>query len=205
MEKIKNSLIAGVVELIVTHPLDYYKNLIQNNYSNPVKRIIINPLVGIKPKIIGLIPMRMSFWLGLDYCNSKKYNLVKTSFLMGTSQIIIDYPLEQLKINQIFNSTPKNYLGAVLPHYGRNLLFVSCFLYSKSKIDNPFVGGAVGGLVGSIISHPLDSLKTYFQSGQIKYPQWKLKNYFRGLIPRASICLVSMSIGYGVFTFLKKD
>jgi len=203
MEKIKNSFIAGFTELVVTHPIDYYKNLIQKNYSSPIKQILKNPLLGIKPKIIGIIPMRMSFWLGLDYCKNNNFNLLKSSLFIGTSQTIIDYPLEQIKMNQIFNSTPKNYFGAILPHYGRNLLFVSSFLYFQNKIDNPFLSGAIGGIVGSIISQPLDELKTHYQSGQINYPKWELKNYFKGLIPRASICLVSMSIGYGVYSCLK--
>lgn len=203
MEKVKNSFIAGFIELLVTHPIDYYKNLIQKNHSSPIKQIIKNPLLGIKPKIIGIIPMRMTFWLGLDYCNSMNYNLLKTILFIGTSQTLIDYPLEQIKMNQIFNSTPKNYLGAILPHYGRNLLFVSSFLHFKQKFDNPFIGGALGGVVGSIISQPLDCLKTHYQSGKPNYPIWKLKDYFKGLIPRASICLISMGVGYSVYLKLK--
>jgi len=202
MEKIKNSLIAGVTELIITHPIDYYKNLVQKNHSSPIKHIIKNPFVGVKPKLIGLVPMRMCFWLGLDYCNKKKYNLLKTSMFMGSTQTLIDYPLEQLKINKMFNSVPKNYLGAFLPHYGRNLIFVYSFLYFKNSTNNPFLGGAIGGVVGSILSQPLDCLKTHYQTGQLKYPQWKLKQYLRGIVPRSCISLIAMSIGYGIITIL---
>ena len=59
-----------------------------------------------------------------------------------------------------------------------------------------------GGLLGSVLSHPLDSLKTFYQSGN-NNPNITREFLLNGLIPRTSISVISMSIGYGSFIFFK--
>jgi hypothetical protein len=203
MDKFQSAFISGLIELVVTHPIDYYKNLYQKQIANPINIIIKNPFVGLSPKIIGVIPMRLTFWITLDYCKSNHYSPYLIPLITSSLQTLIDYPLEQRKMNIIFKPQKLNYLKAFLPHYSRNLIFAYGFYNTTTRIENPFLGGALGGLIGSVISQPLDGLKTHYQSGNSTYPKWLIKDYYRGTVSRAIICLLSMSIGYGVFSFLK--
>lgn len=205
MERLNSAFISGLIELIITHPIDYFKNLYQKKIPKPINVILKNPFLGITPKLIGVIPMRVIFWSSLDYCKSNKYSPLIIPMITSSLQTIIDYPLEQRKMNLIFQPKQLNYFKAILPHYGRNLLFAYGFFNTTqySGIDNAFLSGALGGLIGSVISQPLDGLKTHYQSGQLSYPQWILKDYYRGTIARASICLISMSVGFSIFSLLK--
>ena len=66
--------------------------------------------------------------------------------------------------------------------------------------------GAVGGLIGSLITHPLDTLKTWYQSGQQNYPvHWNFRNYIQGWKYRCSLNLISMNIGWVIFHRLNNN
>ena len=56
-------------------------------------------------------------------------------------------------------------------------------------------------LTASILTHPIDTLKTYYQSNT-KINFYKI-NYMKIVFYRSSIGFLSMSIGYYFFIFLK--
>lgn len=206
MENIYYSSAAAITELIFTHPIDYYKTLKQNNIKNVKNIILNNPYRGVSSRLIGILPMRISFWTSLDYLKNNKYNPLIIPLLTSTIQTIFDIPIEQLKINLMnrkkYNYIPKNFLKGGMFHYQRNILFTYGFYFGTNYIDNPFIGGLTGGLIGATISHPLDSLKTFYQSGN-NNPKISKEFLLRGIIPRTSISIISMSIGYGSFIFFK--
>lgn len=64
--------LSGIIEVIITHPLDYIKTKeheyvqkgITNKdfYNNIIKKNPINLYQGITPRLIGILPMRCVFW-----------------------------------------------------------------------------------------------------------------------------------------------
>ena len=64
---IKASVISGISEVILTHPIDYTKTVVQNK-SNPLfKELIKDSYKGLSSRLFGIVPMRMLFWNSLEY------------------------------------------------------------------------------------------------------------------------------------------
>lgn len=206
MENIYYSSAAAITELVLTHPLDYYKLLKQNNVKNAIKYVKSNPYKGVSTRLIGILPMRISFWSSLEYMKENKINSFLIPFITSSVQTIFDIPIEQLKTNLMnkkkYNYIPNNFWKGIFFHYQRNIIFTYGFYFGSNFFENPFIGGLTGGLIGSIISHPFDSMKTFYQSG-FTNPKITNKFLFRGIIPRTSISIISMSVGYGSFIFFK--
>ena len=86
--------------------------------------------------------------------------------------------------------------------YGLNLLG------DKYNV-NKFITGSIGGLVGSIISQPIDYLKTNIQSkNNISYKQLifnknTISRCMDGTLARSSVCFLSMGIGSFVYNYFK--
>jgi hypothetical protein len=177
--------ISGIVEVTCTHPIDYMKTMKQQNYS--LRHIISNTpfsqyYSGYIPRVLGIIPVRFTFWGTQSYIQSilKKYN-IQTNYnfmFVGTGsacmQSIVDTPVEIAKI-ALMTETGKsiwkipNMVKGFGPTLFRNVLFANCVSYSCSHIKGPFekmetlIFAGFGGLVGSVISQPLDYVKTQKQ------------------------------------------
>ena len=78
------------------------------------------------------------------------------------------------------------------------------FILNK-ELDNKFISGGLGGMLGSLVSQPLDYIKTQKQSNlydsyrDIIYNKNFLRNCMNGTIPRASMSFISMGIGSFVY------
>lgn len=192
--------LSSLNEVIFTHPLDYAKTLKQSNKLN-YKNFIKNPYVGFKSRILGIIPLRVVYWNSINYFNKKGYNSLTTGIMSSILQTIIDYPIEQIKINKMLNKKVFfNNMGFQMLLL-RNTLFCVGFTYSINNIDNNY-NAAIGGLIGSIISHPIDSLKTWYQTGNKHFPKWNYKRYLNGLFFRSSTCIIGMQVGYFTYNYL---
>lgn len=211
MENIKNSSISAVVELVITHPIDYFKTLKQNKINNIYSKLYNNPYTGLSSRLIGIVPLRITFWSLSEYLKKHKYNFYSIPLIVSTTQTILDIPIEQTKMNlmnkqKIFN-LPKCFWKGCLYHYNRNLFFAYGFYFGKLikplNKNNYFIDGMIGGLIGSIISHPFDSLKTYYQTTNQPKVNFTFKFYFRGIIARCLLSSISMSVGYSCFMFLQ--
>ena len=163
-------------------------------------------------RLVGIVPMRILFWGSLDYFESKGFNPITAAIATSMIQTSIDYPIEQIKIQKMVNnkniiSSFKNikFTPSITFHLCRNIGFaVFVNILIKKNKDSIYLG-AIGGVLGSIISHPFDSLKTWYQSGNKNFPKhWKLKNYMQGWQYRCTISLLSMNIGWIVYYRLKK-
>jgi hypothetical protein len=104
--KLQASLIAGVVEVFVTHPMDYTKTLLQKNisYKGVINEFSVNPYKGMTSRMLGVVPMRIIFWNSFSFFKNNNYNIIHSSLLTGLCQTAIDYPIEQIKIQKMLNN-----------------------------------------------------------------------------------------------------
>ena len=211
--KINASIISGITEVVVTHPIDYIKTIKQSNTSIYVFKK--NPYKGVGGRLLGVIPMRILFWNSLDYCHNNNFSSMKTAIAVSTTQTFLDYPIEQIKIQKMLYNTPvqrcfipKTLLPGFSVNLARNFGFAYimnvCIIHKNKNDGNDFIYGAMGGLCGAFITHPLDTLKTYYQHvDTYKLPKYSMRDYFKGCTYRCSISLIAMSIGWTIFSKFK--
>jgi len=150
-------------------------------------------------------------------------------FYSGIAQTLVDTPIEILKMNQIMYMNNKNPYKGFIPHLGRNFIFIF-FVYNFKQFggggycgnggngigENGIGGnsnnnlylqtafyGSIGGLLGSYISHPLDTIKTCIQTNR-NYDYFKAKEYMRGCHLRAGMCMINIFISLYVFERMKQ-
>ncbi len=215
--RMKASIISGVMEVGVTHPLDYIKTILQSRTGKTVDnsfktvQLLKTPYKGITSKLLGTIPMRIIFWCSLDNFNSKGFNPIISGCLTSFIQTTIDYPIEQIKTQRMVHNRKIvdsfkniNFSGAISTHLLRNIGFAVIVNYTISRNPDSNYHAAIGGFIGSIITQPFDNLKTWYQSGNSKFPkQWKLNNYMVGWNYRASVSLLSMNVGWITYHKIK--
>jgi hypothetical protein len=204
------ALISSVFEVCVTQPID----VIKTNYQNSTKTIISfkNLYKGFLPRAIGNIPSRTIFLYSQDFFTTgilfspyKDYKNIAVPILAGFSQTLVDTPVEVLKINKITSQNERFLFKGFLPHCSRNIIFLG-FVYnfrehykSDSILKNAFYGG-IGGVFGSYISHPLDTIKTRIQSN--KSFEITFRELMKGCHLRASMGMINMFISLGVYELI---
>ena len=209
------SIISSLVEVVITQPIDVAKTYKQTNTTFTLNFKTLYS--GFIPRASGNIPSRTVFLFSQDFLKTeldptKSLNKIMIPGLSGLAQTLIDTPIENLKMKQIFKLNNVNYYKGFIPHVMRNIVFLVPVFnfkeYGKEHHENALhqaLYGAFGGIIGSYISHPLDTIKTLTQTNkkdQIKKLQ--IKNYFRGAHLRASMAFINMSISLTVFEYLKE-
>ena len=75
----------------------------------------------------------------------------------------------------------------------------------KERKPESIYYGAIGGFTASLLTHPFDSLKTWYMSGNKSFPiKWTFENYMRGWYYRSGVSLISMNIGWIIYYRLSK-
>jgi H+/Cl- antiporter ClcA len=203
------SIISSFIEVVITQPIDVVKTLKQTNqkFSYNFKTLYS----GFIPRASGNIPSRTVFLFSQDYLRSeldpKKFqNKILIPSIAGFTQTLIDTPVENLKMKQIFKLHKVNYYKGFLPHVTRNIIFLVPVFnfkeYGKQHHDNALhqaFYGAIGGIIGSYLSHPFDTIKTLVQTNKEFH-----NGYFRGSHLRASMAFINMAISLTVFEYLKE-
>ena len=206
--KLEASLFSGIVEVIATHPLDYAKTILQNNPNSKLKDYIKTPYKGVTSRLIGVVPMRILFWNSLDYFKNLGYNPILAGLYTSIIQTCVDFPIEQIKTQQInknnYNLITSFKNSKIFPSYTSHLARNAGFAIIVNEIiqKNPdsLYYGAIGGFMGSLLTHPFDSLKTWYMSGNKNYPtHWTFKEYMKGWHYRCGVSLISMNIGWIVY------
>lgn len=203
-QKINSSIVSSFVEVCVTHPIDYYKTLKQKNVGRPFELWKKMPYKGFISRFIGVVPMRTLYWGTIEYLKYNKYPNYMIPLLTASSQIVVDYPIEQMKVNQMngrnmcYIPSRSNVFSGFLAHYVRNILFTCGFFYGDLMVGSPFIGGAIG----SLISHPFDTLKTIYQSDN-KLGEVNMRMLYRGAMYRNMISMISLGVGWNVYRFVQ--
>lgn len=233
--------ITGIIEVTCTHPIDLLKTKIQEYEQLGKKGSITKSFYnfsikdlycGYIPRVIGIFPMRLTYWgsqaYAIDILGKYHYKGFKRSvtagIFAGAIQTVIDNPIEVMKTRMMTNPQLKfkdvikvmKFPGLV-PTLYRNMIFASCVsgaLYYKKKNDHfrNFLVGATGGLLGSVITQPIDYIKTEFQRSGAK-PNWnKMIDLFNrhplhmmvGWKQRAILGFLNMGIGGMVYFYIRE-
>ena len=203
------SIISSIVEVIITQPLDVIK--IHKQTNTPIIFDIKNLYRGLFIRASGNIPSRSVFLYSQEYFKNyyldNKYKIFLIPFMSTLSQTVIDTPIEILKINKIMNINNKFLYKGFIPHFSRNFIFLTFVFNFKEAHDNHFkkaLYGAFGGFIGSYISHPLDTIKTFKQSNMIiTNDMYKFNRLMKGSHLRASMSFINMMISLSIFEFIK--
>lgn len=205
------ALASSIIEVCVTQPIDVMK--IHYQTSTPVIYKFKNLYAGFIPRAIGNIPSRTIFLFSQDFFKNYfqeknlKYSSLFVPTLAGFCQTTVDTPVEVLKINKIMNVENKFLYKGFVPHLGRNIIFLG-FVYNFKQYSNSesiykkALYASIGGVIGSYVSHPLDTIKTRIQSNK-SYNNLTIKELFKGSHLRASMGMINMFISIGVFEFIK--
>lgn len=230
--------LSGIIEVLATHPIDYikikkqeYKQLGKNYDIKNIK--IKNLYTGLFPRLIGVAPMRILFWgtqdstkLLLENNNiNTKYNFMIIGGTSAISQTIIDNQIELYKIARITGMSNQNLVNSLLKFQGfnsnllRNFGFSTCVAYLCFNNQNlnsnfeKFSYAAFGGLFGSILTQPIDYVKTQQQRSNDNRSIYKIikstikddyKKLYIGGFYRSLLSISSMGIGFVAYDFFIK-
>ena len=205
----------------------------KNFYDFIKKQKLKNYYSGIIPRISGIVPMRLTFWGVQDNTKiflEKKHLNYNFNFLIiatvgASAQTIIDNQIEILKISQITNLSRKETIKSLLKFRGfnscllRNIMFTSSLSYccfNKIKEEDTmyekFKYSALGGAIGSLLSQPIDYVKTQQQRcndnrniRQILKEVYYSNPYklYAGGLYRSILSIFTMGIGFTTYDFLK--
>ena len=184
-----------------------------------------NPYRGLSTRLVGILPTRMAFWGSMEWSGQKKLSWIEKSTCIAGCETLVDFPVEQCKVQKMLNNrSPKQTLMAcrkMAPNraclafssmFARNMGFIMTYEYSQEilrkqnmvSLDDPrstFFISAVSGILGSVVSQPLDTLKTYYQYTATHHhaPLWRfplpVRSYFVGLPCRCLANFLGMGIG----------
>jgi len=212
-----------------------------NFYHHLLRTDGFNLYKGVVPRVCGIAPMRLVFWGVQDSANNyftqyPKLSKLKKGLIVGTlggcCQTIIDNPIEVLKINRMTGNkidTSFSSLSKIIFRYGfketllRNIGFAICIstLCFQNKSENNlynFSISACAGVLGSVLTQPIDYIKTKKQQLQNtkilnkQYPSQSLMSILRNIdnprqlyvggFNRALLSFFSMGIGYVTYSNL---
>lgn len=229
--------ISGIIEVTVSHPLDRIKTKMQEmSLSNRAPRVIsaaqeIRQTTGWKgfyagytARVLGIMPMRLVYWETMRNMNKRVegearwFQLIVPGIAVGLAQTLIDNPIEVLKVRRMTGES-KTAIDSIfkgyMPTLYRNIIFsitVSAAVKTFGE-EQPFLSAAMGGLIGSIISQPLDVAKTEMQRFKAvadAKPQGMVeilvgvakknpKELFSGGLMRSAMGFVNMGVGFLAF------
>ena len=210
-------IISSITEVTITQPLDVIKTIKQNgmipqyNFRSLYK--------GFTPRLSGNIPSLSMFLFSQSYLDSKlnmnKYhNKLVLPMIAGFTQTLIDNPIEVIKINQIMNLKNYNFFRGFIPHYFKNSILIGSVYHSRKYAEDNLhssysnfngVFGAIGGLIGTYASHPLDTIKTLQQSNNtVNIKKLKFKELLTGMHLRGLMNFISFTVSLTVFDVIKE-
>ena len=113
----KSAIISSIIEVTCVHPLDVYKTVYQQNNKYTMNNYLNTGLKfkykGYTSRLLGIIPMRTTFWLSQDYAENKLSNYgnrpsryIYVGLFSALCQTMIDTPVENIKIRKISNIRP---------------------------------------------------------------------------------------------------
>lgn len=206
----------------------------KNFYKDITPNGIRSFYTGYIPRVCGVIPMRLAFWGSQDTTKdilkmnniNTPYNFLLVGLSGGFFQSIVDNQVEIMKISRISNIPRKDMYRSLMRFQGfnttlvRNIGFSMCLSFfcftgdmedksSTEKMRN----GAVGGMIGSIVTQPIDYVKTYKHRTNNTRSMMNIlmetfrenpKKLYAGGMLRAISNFSTMGIGFVAYDFIKK-
>jgi hypothetical protein len=240
--------LSGIVEACSTHPMDRIKTEMQrlaldkqeSDVAAAIRSIfaaegsIKGFYQGLVPRIVGIMPMRLAYWGTLNTMNdvtsaSGSSNMFLQYFLpgivAGSVQSMVDNPIEVVKTKLMTGAKQVSFnhrlYDGFTPLLCRNIVFaihvaVATKVFGK---EHPFLSAAMGGMIGSIVSQPLDVIKTEMQRHQnttkaqlkphlstILAELWQggRPRMFAGTTMRCTLSFANMGIGFLVLSRIRE-
>jgi hypothetical protein len=208
-------LISSITEVVLTQPFDVIKTVKQNGLKPEYN--LKSLYKGFGPRLYGNIPSLSMFLFSQSYLDSKLdmskfHNKLFLPLIAGFTQTLIDNPIEVVKINQIMGIKDLNFCKGFLPHYFKNTILIGSVYhsrkYAEENLDSSYSNfngaiGAIGGLIGTYISHPLDTIKTLQQSNK-DYKKITFRGLLTGIHLRGLMNFLSFAISLSVFDVIKE-
>mgnify|MGYP001253158572 CR=1 FL=1 len=222
--------LSGLIEVTFTHPIDYIKTKKQQSVSlrDILRQTNMSQYYsGYGPRVVGIMPVRLTFWGTQssiqNVLTTNQIHLWYNFVFIGTGaafvQTLVDTPIEVMKIAYMNKSIcTSSFFKGFYPTLYRNILFSNCVALAnqqhKSRVNQSkwttFLYAGVGGLMGSILSQPLDYVKT---QKQLPIPETRtmtqilsqesMRTLFQGGGFRALLGMSTMGIGYCAYTSIK--
>lgn len=227
--------LSGIIEVSVSHPLDRIKTKMQEMSlcdRKPCVKVAMKEIhraagwpgfyTGYAARITGIMPMRLVYWETMRRMNKSVagkptwYQLLMPGLTVGLAQTLIDNPIEVLKVRRMTGESKtdwRNVTKGFAPCVLRNIIF-SITVSASVKLfgeEHPFLAAAGGGLAGSVISQPLDVVKTEMQrmygnqasEGMLaifrRLVHHNPQELFAGTVMRSTLSFVNMGIGFMAF------
>jgi len=226
--------ISGIIEVTTSHPLDRIKTKMQEMILQKRTPSVVGATkeiyqtTGMKgyysgyvARVLGIMPMRLVYWESMRHMNkrvegqSRAVQIFVPGIVVGCAQSLIDNPIEVLKVRQMTGESKtaiSNITKGFFPTLYRNIIFSIAVSFSVKAFGDeyPFAAGAVGGFIGSVISQPLDVVKTEMQrfKGDSKNGMVTIfseiyrrnpRELFTGTLMRGSMGFVNMGVGFLAF------
>jgi Mitochondrial carrier protein len=196
---------------------------------------------GYVPRVFGILPMRATFW-GVQHTAythlrevsmPENYRVLLAGVIGGTAQTVIDTPIEVMKTRMITTShqnqvhaVPRPFLNPVRgllagfsPTLFRNIGFMVTLSavttsYETDSYLAKFILAGAGGFAGSVVTQPIDYVKTQMQSASYRGERAivifinALKENPRvlmtGTMPRGLLGFMNMGVGFCAFNIFKR-
>lgn len=201
-EYIKGGLI-GVSQTIIGHPFDTIKVLQQNNIK--INQSILKPkilLSGIKYPIIISTAYNSAIFGLYSFFNKNNMSKFQSGFLSGALMSIVLNPFEYYKINyQLLENKKQNKIwrGIHFTMARESIatgIYFQNYYFLKEKNISPFIAGGIAGCNSWIVTYPIDTIKTRYQSNHnfLIKDIVNQKNIYKGI----TFCLIRAFLVNGV-------
>lgn len=210
-------IISSITEVTITQPIDVIKTLKQNKIQPQYN--FRSLYAGFGPRLYGNIPSLSMFLFSQSYIDSKldmnkPHNKLFLPLIAGLTQTLIDNPIEVIKINQIMGIKDFNFSKGFIPHYFKNSILIGSVYHSRKYAENNLhsnysnfngIIGALGGLIGTYLSHPLDTIKTLQQSNNnVIIKKLDFKTLLTGIHLRGLMNFISFTVSLTIFDVIKE-
>ena len=206
-----------------------------NFYKNIAPNGVRSYYTGFFPRVAGIVPMRIVFWGTQDTTKQLlENNNIETPFNFfiigacgGFAQAIIDNQIEILKISKITNTSREEMFRSLIRFQGfnttlvRNVFFNSCVSYlcftngvEEQSLLEKMRNGALGGIVGTILTQPIDYVKTQKHRSNDTRPMLTIlkeaakenpKKLYAGGLFRGIYNFSTLGIGFAAYDFIKNN
>lgn len=92
-----------------------------------------------------------------------------------------------------------------LQNNNTNTNTISNFRYISNIKDNNYVKGCISGMFGIILSHPVDSIKTHYQTSKGTNFTYSINNLYRGITSPLVGVGIEKAIVFGTYNYFRQN